>query len=180
MNGERLRTGSSPDELLHLLADGVGREARLGEDRRDRLVLGAHEPEQEMLGADAAVPERLGLLLGEDDDLPRTPGEALERPGEAARAAAATGPAVGGRLAALDDLMHALVAQAEILGDLAQGAAGRVQAPDGVVVVGPGGLEAVLKLEEAVASRAGFRQKCGVEWCHAVYRSRQHLRCQVG
>jgi hypothetical protein len=59
----------------------------------------------------------------------------------------ARGPA----LVALDDLVHALVAEAEALGDLSQGAALCVEAPDRVAVVGPGALELVLGLEHPVA-----------------------------
>ena len=45
--------------------------------RREALLL-TEQPEQEVLGADVVVLERPGVVLGEDDDLPRGLGEPLE------------------------------------------------------------------------------------------------------
>jgi hypothetical protein len=57
-------------------------------------------------------------------------------------------------LVALDDLVHALVAEVECLGDLTHRAAGRVQPPDRVVVVELGAIGVVLELEQAGAELA--------------------------
>ncbi len=64
------------------------------------------------------------------------------------------------RFVALDDLVHALVAEVECLGDLTHGAAGRVQPPDRVVVVELRAIGLVLKLEEATAKLARLGE-CG-------------------
>ena len=60
---------------------------RLEHAGRESFLL-AQQPEQDVLGADVVVREPAGLVLGEDDHLPRTLGEALEHP-ETLRAAAA-------------------------------------------------------------------------------------------
>src|SRR5690606_7794014 len=66
------------DDVLHLLAHGVERDAealeRLG---GDALAL-VDEPEQDVLGADVVVVEHLRLFLGEDDHPTGTVGKALE------------------------------------------------------------------------------------------------------
>jgi hypothetical protein len=59
-------------------------------------------------------------------------------------------------LVALDDLMHALVAEIQDLGDLPHRAAGRVQPPDRVVVVQLGPIGLVLEVEQPRAKLAGF------------------------
>ena len=134
-------------ERRDALADRVRGQARFGEHRGRRLVLRQGEAEEEVLRPDALVPEARGLLLREDDHLPRAAREAGERPVEApARALAGRAPFV-----ALDDLVDALVADSQALGDLAERAALGVEATDRVAVVGPGALELVLRLEHPVA-----------------------------
>jgi hypothetical protein len=51
------------------------------------------------------------------------------------------------RLVAFDDLVHALVAEVEFLGDLTHGPSGRVQPADRVVVVELRAICVVLELE---------------------------------
>jgi hypothetical protein len=51
------------------------------------------------------------------------------------------------RLVALDDLVHALVAEVELLGDLTHRSSGGVQPADGVVVVELRAIGVVLQLE---------------------------------
>src|SRR5690606_25053218 len=55
------------DDVLHLLAHRVERDAEAFESlRRDTLAL-VDEPQQDVLGADVVVVEHLRLFLGEDD-----------------------------------------------------------------------------------------------------------------
>ena len=109
------------------------------------------------------MPEHRGLLLREDDHLPCTAREARERPVEARARALPCCPA----FVALDQLMHALMAQAEAFRDLAQRASLRMKAPDRVAVVGPGTLQLVLGLEHAVPGVACLAKAGGVERRHA-------------
>ena len=135
-----------------------------GEHGGDRVVLGERQSQEEVLRADLRVSEPLGLLLGEHDHLPRAPREALEGPGEAPPGAGSGGAA----LFALDDLVHALVAEPEALGDLAKGSSFGMEPPDRVVVVGPGPLQLVLRLDHPVARALGFPKGGCIEWRHAV------------
>ena len=109
--------------------------------------------------------ERAGLLLCENDHLSRAAREAGEGPVEAPACVPAGGPAA---LVALDDLVHALVAEAEALGDLAQRAAFGMEAPNRVAVVGSGALERVLGLEHAIARVARFAESRGIQGRHGV------------
>ena len=66
------------DDVLHLLAHGVERDAeRLERLGGDALTL-VDETEQDVLGADVVVVEHLGLFLGQDDDTTGSVGESLE------------------------------------------------------------------------------------------------------
>ena len=69
---------SLPDDLLHLFAHGVERDAqglqRLG---RDALAL-VDQPEKDVLGTDVVVVQHPGLLLSQDDDTAGAVGEPLE------------------------------------------------------------------------------------------------------
>ena len=66
------------DDVLHLLAHGVERDAeRLEGLGGDALAL-VDETEQDVLGADVVVVEHLRLFLGEDDDATGAVGESLE------------------------------------------------------------------------------------------------------
>jgi hypothetical protein len=103
-------------------------------------------------------------LLRAEDDVPRAAREARERPVEAAALALADRTA----LIAFDDLVHALVAEAEALGDLAQRASLGVEAADRVAVVGPGALELVLSLEHPVAGVAGLTERGWIQGSHGV------------
>lgn len=66
------------DDVLHLLAHRVERDAegfeRLG---GDSLTL-VDQAQQDVLRADVVVIEHLGLFLGQDDDAPRAIGKSLE------------------------------------------------------------------------------------------------------
>ena len=66
------------DDVLHLLAHGVERDAeRLERLGGDALTL-VDEAEQDVLGADVVVVEHLGLFLGQDDDATSSVGKSLE------------------------------------------------------------------------------------------------------
>ena len=66
------------DDVLHLLAHGVERDAeRLERLGGDALAL-VDQAEQDVLGADVVVVEHLGLFLGQDDDATGSVGESLE------------------------------------------------------------------------------------------------------
>src|SRR5204862_3704749 len=66
------------DDLPHLLAHRVPLDADPREHPlRDALVL-AKQPEEQVLGADVVVLQAAGLVLREDDHLPRALGEAFE------------------------------------------------------------------------------------------------------
>ena len=66
------------DDVLHLLAHGVERDAqRLERLGGDALTL-VDETEQDVLGADVVVVEHLRLFLGEDDHTTGTVRESLE------------------------------------------------------------------------------------------------------
>ena len=66
------------DDVLHLLAHGVERDAeRLERLGGDALAL-VDQAEQDVLGADVVVVEHLRLFLGEDDNATGSVGESLE------------------------------------------------------------------------------------------------------
>ena len=77
------------------------------------------------------------------------------------------------------EIDDALMAEAQVLGDLAEGPAVGVEAPDRMVVVGPGPLQVPLELEEPVAGGACLAEKRRIEWSHGVNRTRQHVRRQA-
>jgi hypothetical protein len=106
-----------------------------------------------MLGPDLLGAEGVRLLLRPHHDVPGDAGEAAkaEPPVPAGRLPA--DPSIY-RLVAFDDLVHALVAEVEFLGDLTHRAAGRVQSADRVVVVELRAIGVVLKLEQAGAKLA--------------------------
>ena len=66
----------------------------------------------------------------------------------------------------LDDLVHPLVAEAQAGGDLAQRRAVQVQAPDGVVKLGPGHLGVALGIDQPFPGLPGLPEQLLV---HAVY-----------
>ena len=69
------------DDLLHLLADGLERDAeRLQSLRCDAFTL-MDQPEQEVLGTDVVVVEHARLVLGEDNHSPGAVGEPVEHAG---------------------------------------------------------------------------------------------------
>jgi hypothetical protein len=112
-----------------------------------------------VLGSHVVVAERVGLLLRMNDQLARARGEAVKR----LRAGPSPPPqkpleeclaCLGRNLfarARVDDLMDALMAEPEAVGDLAKRSAGDVEPPDRVVVLGTRPLDLVLKIHEAIA-----------------------------
>src|SRR5439155_22381758 len=108
---------------------------------------------------------------GEHDDPPRLVRESLEELGAAPAPAAARkerreerllreGGLVSGNV---DDLVHALVREAQLVGDLAERSASAVQAADRVVLVAPGSLDVVLEVDEPVAFRLSLLNQLRVE-----------------
>jgi hypothetical protein len=77
--GRRPRAWSTgePDGVLHLFPDRGQRGAQFGEYLGGGAI-SVEESEQGVLGADEAVAEQSGLLLGQHEDLPCRIGEALE------------------------------------------------------------------------------------------------------
>jgi hypothetical protein len=70
-----LWTREHPD---HLIADALGVEIELEEDTRSHTLVLACQAEQDVLSADVVVLVQARLVLGQDDDLSRALGEALE------------------------------------------------------------------------------------------------------
>jgi hypothetical protein len=123
-------------------------------------ALDSDEPEQEVLRRDLLGAELVGFLLRAHHDLARDASEAAKPhpsspvPGET-RGARPAHTSID-RLVTLDDLVHALMAQVERLGDLPHRPAGRVQAANPVVVVQLRPVGLVLELEEARAELASL------------------------
>ena len=80
-DGAGRRRAAPADDVLHLLADGLQRDAhglqRLG---GEPLALG-EQPQEEVLGPDVVVVEAAGFVLGQHHDPPGPIGEALEHLG---------------------------------------------------------------------------------------------------
>ncbi len=75
----RRRLPAVADDLLHLGAHGLQRDAeRLERLRGDSFTL-VDETEQDVLGPDVVVVEQARFLLGKDNDPSRSVGEALEQ-----------------------------------------------------------------------------------------------------
>ena len=80
MNGIWPDVTSSPaDDARHLLASLLERDVERRQHSPAKALLLAEQAEQDVLGADLAVPERSGLVLGENDDLPGSFGEPFEQ-----------------------------------------------------------------------------------------------------
>jgi hypothetical protein len=132
-----------------VLSQRLGRQAGIRQDARRAATLDSRRRHEQVLGAGPAVAELARLLLRGCDDLARDPGEAEER-----AAATATPPRELGGDVGADDLVHALVREAELGRDLSQRAACHLQPPDRVVVVRLRALRVVLQLEQPAAERA--------------------------
>ena len=160
------------------LASGLVRRPRLRDRSRPGAVT-AEEGEEQVLGADEPVSERPGLLLRVDHDRACLSGEARERVTDAAarslhRRPASFRPSTG--CDRVDDLVDALVGEAEPVSDLAHRPAAGVKPPHRVAEVRLGALRLVLKLEQPVARRPCLNEDLFVE-CHAVYGTRQLANC---
>ena len=74
----RRRRATAADDLLHLAADGLQRDAERLEGLRGHALSLVDEAEQDVLRPDVGVAELAGLFLGEDDDPAGPIGESLE------------------------------------------------------------------------------------------------------
>ncbi len=131
----------------------------------------AKEREHDVLRADVAVPQRVGLALRLDHHLP---GDGVEADEEVAPTVLAASE-LPARLAVRDrsrsesrrrafhDLVDALMRQLEGLGDLAERTAGGVQSLDRVVVVDPRMSRLALEVDEPPAGLPRLLQDLLVE-----------------
>ncbi len=130
------------------------------------------EADEQVLRADAPVPEGRRLVDGRCHDVAGLLGEPLERD-EAAKPAVnppnlvPRSPAApsAGAVDGLHDLVDPLVAEPEGVGDLAERPARGVQPADGVVVVDARDLGGMLQIEEPVAGLLRLRE-CVLVQCH--------------
>ena len=130
------------------------------------LVEAVRPGPEDVLGSEVVVVECASLLLGNQDYLPGEAGEAFERPFRPPLPAwPERAPVTARRLArfVLNDLVNALVAQAEVLRDLPERASGRVEPTDGVLVVDPSALNVALEVDEPLAGLPRLPEKSCVE-----------------
>src|SRR5262249_31846611 len=74
------------DDLLHLLAHTLQGDPQALQSLGGHALTLMNEAEQDVLGADVVVVEHPGLLLGQNDNSPRSVGEPLEHPCRSSRA----------------------------------------------------------------------------------------------